>query len=168
MVSREARMSPFTRRIITAPTNRSAPYCQGSGYKGHVGIYEVLRIQEDMATAISKGASTDVIRQLALEFRMVTLLGYSFEFTVEPAVGRFNGELRPMTDQPLAEEDCNKLIFSLLNNSQRKTPEQTWELDCAYGLKGVARFRVNVYRQRGTYAACLRALGNNIQQVLNF
>ncbi len=45
--------------------------------------------------------------------------------------GHFNGELRPMTDRPLAEEDCNKLIFSMLKNSQRKTLEQTWELDCA-------------------------------------
>ena len=50
----------------------------------------------------------------------------------------------------------------MLNNAQRKQLEQTWELDCAYGLKGVARFRVNVYRQRGTYAACLRALGNSV------
>ena len=79
-----------------------------------------------------------------------------------PPYGRFNGQLRPLQDEPLAEEDCNKLIFSMLNNSQRKQLEQTWELDCAYGLKGVARFRVNVYRQRGTYAACLRALGNSI------
>ena len=85
--------------------------------------------------------------------------------TGQPPYGRFSGQLRPMTDQPLAEEECNKLIFSLLNNSQRKTLEQTWELDCAYGLKGIARFRVNVYRQRGTYAACLRALGNNIPSV---
>ena len=51
--------------------------------------------------------------------------------TGQPPYGRFSGELRPMTDQPLAEEDCNKLIFSMLNNSQRKTLEQTWELDCA-------------------------------------
>ena len=51
----------------------------GERLKGRVGIYEVLRIQEDMATAISKGASTDVIRQLALESGMVTLLGYSLE-----------------------------------------------------------------------------------------
>ena len=43
----------------------------------------------------------------------------------------------------------------MLNNSQRKTLEQTWELDCAYGLKGVARF----------YAACLRALGSTIPSV---
>ena len=41
--------------------------------------------------------------------------------TGQPPYGRFSGELRPMTDRPLAEEDCNKLIFSMLNNSQRKT-----------------------------------------------
>ncbi len=85
--------------------------------------------------------------------------------TGQPPYGRFNGELRPMTNTPLSEEACNKLIFSMLNNSQRKTLEQTWELDCAYGLKGIARFRVNVYRQKGSYAACLRALGSNIPSI---
>jgi twitching motility protein PilT len=81
----------------------------------------------------------------------------------QPPYGRFNGQLRPMDETVvLSEEQCNKLIFSLLNNSQRKQLEQNWELDCSYGLKGVARFRVNVYRQRGSYAACLRALGDSI------
>jgi twitching motility protein PilT len=79
-----------------------------------------------------------------------------------PPYGRFNGQLRPIVDGVLEEDECNRLIFSMLNNSQRKQLEQTWELDCAYGLKGVARFRVNVFRQRGTYAASLRALGNKI------
>ncbi|MFM7312659.1 MAG: type IV pilus twitching motility protein PilT, partial [Cyanobium sp.] len=84
----------------------------------------------------------------------------------QPPYGRFNGQLRPIVpDMILSEEDCNKLIFSLLNNTQRKQLEQTWELDCSYGLKDVARFRVNVYRQRGTYAACLRALGNSIPAI---
>mgnify|MGYP006274589977 CR=1 FL=1 len=80
----------------------------------------------------------------------------------QPPYGRFNGQLRPLQPDPLNEESCNRLIFSLLNNSQRKQLEQNWDLDCAYGLRGVARFRVNVYRQRGTYAACLRALGSTI------
>ena len=82
--------------------------------------------------------------------------------TGQPPYGRFSGQLRPIRDEALSEESCNKLIFSMLNKSQRKTLEQTWELDCAYGLKGVARFRVNVYRQKGSYAACLRALGSSI------
>ena len=79
-----------------------------------------------------------------------------------PPYGRFSGKLKPMHEEIMSEEACNRLIFSMLNNSQRKTLEQTWELDCAYGLKGIARFRVNVYRQRGTYGACLRALGSTI------
>jgi twitching motility protein PilT len=76
--------------------------------------------------------------------------------------GRFNGELRPMHEEILTEETCNRLIFSILNNAQRKHLEQTWELDCSYALRSLARFRVNVYSQRGTYAACLRALSSKI------
>ncbi|NDG74558.1 MAG: type IV pilus twitching motility protein PilT [Synechococcaceae bacterium WB8_1B_136] len=80
----------------------------------------------------------------------------------QPPYGRFGGSLKPMREQKLSEDLCNRLIFTMINNAQRKQLEQTWELDCAYGLKGVSRFRVNVYRQRGSYAACLRALGNSI------
>ena len=79
-----------------------------------------------------------------------------------PPYGRFNGQLQPMQDDVLDEEACNRLIFTMLNNGQRKQLEQTWELDCSYGLRGVGRFRVNVYRQKGSYAACLRALGSKI------
>lgn len=83
-----------------------------------------------------------------------------------PAYGRFNGQLRPMRQgTTLTEDICNRLIFSLLNNAQRKQLEQTWELDCSYGLRGVSRFRVNVYRQKGSYAACLRALGSSIPAI---
>ena len=86
--------------------------------------------------------------------------------TGQPPYGRFNGQLRPIRkDFTLTEENCNRLIFSLLNNAQRKQLEQTWELDCSYGLRGVSRFRVNVYRQKGSYAACLRALGNSIPPI---
>lgn len=62
----------------------------------------------------------------------------------------------------MTPDSCQRLIFSMLNNTQRKQLEQTWELDCSYGVKGLARFRVNVYKDRGTYAACLRALSSKI------
>jgi twitching motility protein PilT len=65
-------------------------------------------------------------------------------------------------EEPLSPQECQKLIFSMLNNTQRKELEQTWELDCSYGVKGLARFRVNVYKERGCYAACLRALSSKI------
>jgi twitching motility protein PilT len=108
-----------------------------------------------------------VEQQLLIEDLMIELVnngGSDLHLAAgQPPYGRFNGKLRPIIqDLVLSEEACNRLIFTLLNNAQRKHLEQNWDLDCSYGLKDVARFRVNVYRQRGTYAACLRALGNEI------
>ncbi|MBW4634194.1 MAG: type IV pilus twitching motility protein PilT [Iphinoe sp. HA4291-MV1] len=79
-----------------------------------------------------------------------------------PPYFRLSGKLTPIGDQPLSAEQCERLIFSMLNNSQRQTLEQNWELDCSYGVKGLARFRVNLYKERGAYAACLRALSSKI------
>lgn len=79
-----------------------------------------------------------------------------------PVYFRISGKLTPINEDPLTPQECQKLIFSMLNNTQRKDLEQNWELDCSYGVKGLARFRVNVYKERGYYAACLRALASKI------
>jgi len=79
-----------------------------------------------------------------------------------PPYIRISGHLTPTEHEVLTAEQCQRLIFSMLNNNQRKSLEQNWELDCSYGVKGLARFRVNVYKDRGTYAACLRALSSKI------
>lgn len=79
-----------------------------------------------------------------------------------PPYIRISGKLTATQHEPLTAEECQQLIFGMLNNTQRKNLEQNWELDCSYGVKGLARFRVNVYRDRGTYAACLRALASKI------
>ncbi|MFQ4140124.1 type IV pilus twitching motility protein PilT [Nodosilinea sp. PGN35] len=79
-----------------------------------------------------------------------------------PPYIRISGKLTPTEHEPMTAESCQRLIFSMLNNTQRKHLEQNWELDCSYGVKGLARFRVNVYKDRGTYAACLRALSSKI------
>ena len=79
-----------------------------------------------------------------------------------PPYFRISGKLTPIGDEPLTADQCQRLIFSMLNNTKRKNLEQNWELDCSYGVRGLARFRVNVYKDRGTYAACLRALSSKI------
>ncbi|MGC9502466.1 type IV pilus twitching motility protein PilT [Baaleninema sp.] len=81
-----------------------------------------------------------------------------------PIFFRISGKLTPQPQfgESLAPDECQRLIFSMLNNNQRKDLEQNWELDCAYGVKGLSRFRVNVYRERGCFAACLRALASSI------
>ena len=68
-----------------------------------------------------------------------------------------------MTDQPLARRLQQA---DLLSAGARPAQDAGADLGTrhAYGLKGVARFRVNVYRQKG-YAACLRALGSKIPSV---
>ncbi len=82
-----------------------------------------------------------------------------------PPYIRVNGKLTPTDRDPLSAEQCQRLIFSMLNNTQRKNLEQNWELDCSYGVRGLARFRVNVYKDRGTYAAALRALSSKIPTI---
>ncbi len=82
-----------------------------------------------------------------------------------PPYIRINGKLIPSDYEPLTPQECQRLIFSMLNNTQRKHLEQTWELDCSYGVRGLARFRVNVYKDRGTFAAALRALSSKIPTI---
>lgn len=82
-----------------------------------------------------------------------------------PPYIRISGRLTPTDRDPLTPEECQRLIYAMLNNNQRKIFEQNWELDCSYGIKGLARFRVNVYKDRGTVAACLRALSSKIPDI---
>lgn len=79
-----------------------------------------------------------------------------------PPMIRVNGKLAPTDYEPLTPEDTQKLIFSILTNEQRKVLEQTWELDCSYGVVGLGRFRVNVYKDKGAYAAALRTIASKI------
>ena len=80
-----------------------------------------------------------------------------------PPVLRINGELVQQTAyQSLRVEDMERLFHQVSNPRQRARFEQQMELDVSYGLKGVARFRVNVGRQRGTLTMVMRRLSSII------
>ncbi|MGD1715774.1 type IV pilus twitching motility protein PilT [Dapis sp. BLCC M172] len=81
-----------------------------------------------------------------------------------PIFFRISGSLTPQPQfgENLEPLEVQNLIFQMLNNMQRKALELNWELDSAYGVKGLARFRLNVYRERGSWAACMRALASKI------
>ena len=132
MASREADVT-FFKAHHHSPSEPVCSHCKGSGYKGRVGVYEVLRIQEDMATAISKGASTDVIRQLALESGMVTLLGYSLELvrkgeTTLEEVGRM-----VLTDSGLESERRARALSTMTCEGCGAGLQEGW-LECPYCL----------------------------------
>ena len=64
-----------------------------------------------------------------------------------PPILRIDGNLTPFGDTPLTPEDVEQLLFSMLSTEQRRALEQEWEIDFSYGIHGVGRFRVNIYRE---------------------
>jgi type IV pilus assembly protein PilB len=132
MASRETNVS-FFKAHHHQQQETICPDCKGSGYRGRVGVYEVLRVHEDMATAISRGASTDVIRQLALESGMVTLLGYSLELvrqghTTLEEVGRMI-----LTDSGLESERRARALSTMTCEGCGAGLQESW-LECPYCL----------------------------------
>ncbi|EKE04154.1 MAG: hypothetical protein ACD_20C00100G0003 [uncultured bacterium] len=79
-----------------------------------------------------------------------------------PPIIRIDGKLIRTDHPPLTKEEVNRLIFGMLTNEQRRNLEQTWELDCSYGVQDIGRFRVNIYKEKGNYGAALRSIATNV------
>ncbi len=76
-----------------------------------------------------------------------------------PPVIRVNGELRPVTGvDPINGSDIREMIYAILTQKQRERFESELELDCSYTLPGRSRFRMNVFLQRDSVGAVLRAI----------
>jgi len=76
---------------------------------------------------------------------------------------RINGELVPLGDQDkLDKEDSLMMAFSLMNNKQKEKFRDNNEVDVGYGVRGLGRFRINVFQQRGYVSIAIRAIPTNI------
>jgi twitching motility protein PilT len=73
-----------------------------------------------------------------------------------PPTLRVDGQLVPSELDKLTTESCQALVYSILNGSQKARFESDGEVDTSFGIKGVARLRMIVFRQRGSVAAALR------------
>jgi len=71
---------------------------------------------------------------------------------------RVDGELSAMSAEKLTPTRMNELTYAILTDEQISEFEEKWELDFAYSVRGLSRFRVNVHRQRGTVGAVFRAV----------
>jgi twitching motility protein PilT len=77
---------------------------------------------------------------------------------------RLDGELVPLTDQPrISAEDMLNMAFSMMSNRQKQKFKESAELDMAYGVAGLGRFRVNVFQQRGNVGLVLRVIPTKIK-----
>lgn len=98
--------------------------------------------------------------ELEVMLEMATKRGASdVHFSVgRPIMIRVDGTLIPLNETVLKPADVESYILPLLDEHKMQTLTEKGEIDFAHSLKGIGRFRLNVFRQRGTYAAALRLL----------
>jgi twitching motility protein PilT len=107
-----------------------------------------VQIDELLMNACSKGASDLHIK------------AGSYPFI------RINGELQPIIEsQRLTQEDTLAMAFSMMSNRQKQRFKEHYEVDIAYGVSGLGRFRCNIFQQRGTVGMVLRVIPTAVQTV---
>jgi len=78
---------------------------------------------------------------------------------------RVNGALIPLTVPPLSPQESKNLIYSVLTEKQKKTFEEKMELDFAFSVKGLARYRANVFNQKGGVNATFRLINSGVPKL---
>ena len=77
---------------------------------------------------------------------------------MRPPLVRIRGKLIPVKTEPLKPTDLEKMLLPILNRPQREKFDTVQSVDFGYGVPGVARFRANLYMQRGTVGAVFRRI----------
>jgi twitching motility protein PilT len=80
-----------------------------------------------------------------------------------PPMVRLHGHVQPLDYPAFTGNTTREMIYDILSNDQRQRLESEWELDFAYTLPRTARFRVNVYFQRGSMGAAFRTIPHEIK-----
>ena len=78
--------------------------------------------------------------------------------TGSPPQLRIDGNLVPLKTPPLTPVETKQLCYSILADAQKHKFEEENELDLSFGVKGLSRFRANIFMQRGAVAAAFRTI----------
>ncbi len=91
--------------------------------------------------------------------KMIEMSGRDLHLSTNSAPRvRVHGKLRPLDMPPLTAADTKALAYSVLTDVQKHRLEENLELDFSFGLKSLARFRGNIFHQRGAVAAVFRTI----------
>ena len=82
-----------------------------------------------------------------------------------PPVLRIHKELIYLDSEPLTPENTAEMMYSIMTDRQKELFQEKLEHDFSYGIKGVARFRVNVFYQRTTIAAAFRRIPFDVPEL---
>jgi twitching motility protein PilT len=95
---------------------------------------------------------------------LVRLEGSDLHLTTNtPPQVRVHGHLTRLEGTSLTPSEIKQLAYSVLTDAQKKRFEESLELDFSFGIKGLARFRVNMFNQRGAVAAVYRLIPEQIR-----
>jgi twitching motility protein PilT len=83
--------------------------------------------------------------------------------TSSPPQLRIDGKLQPLKMPPLSPPETKQLCYSVLTDAQKHKFEETNELDLSFGVRGLSRFRANIFMQRGAVAGAFRAIPYKIK-----
>ncbi|MBA2403221.1 MAG: type IV pilus twitching motility protein PilT [Bdellovibrionales bacterium] len=113
--------------------------------------------QTQTKTSVEQGIGNLQIQQL---FKVMVDNGASdLHLTVGSAPGmRISGEIVRVKVGSLTPEDTKRLIYQILTEKQKAELEKNLELDFSFGIKGLARFRANVFYSKGSVAAVFRQI----------
>src|SRR5207253_11481145 len=104
-----------------------------------------------------------LIMPIKIDDLLLTAIGH-FASDLHLKVGSFpvmriGGELHPVADAPrLSPEDTLDMAFSMMSNRQKQKLKEFSEVDIAYSVKGLSRFRANIFQQRGAVSIVLRVI----------
>src|SRR2546423_9943590 len=97
---------------------------------------------------------------------MVDMDGSDLHITTNsPPQVRVHGHLQRLPLPEMAPSETKQLVYSVLTDAQKKRFEETLELDFSFGIRGLARFRCNVFNQRGAVGAVYRLISEKIRTV---
>ncbi|MHB9037587.1 MAG: type IV pilus twitching motility protein PilT [Armatimonadota bacterium] len=82
-----------------------------------------------------------------------------------PPVVRVDGQLIPLSYAKLTPPDTQRLMYDILSDEQIRRFEDRWELDFSYSVQNVARFRVNIFKDKGAIAAAFRLIPTRIPTI---
>jgi twitching motility protein PilT len=79
---------------------------------------------------------------------------------------RVGGDLKPISNAPtLKQDDTLDMAFSMMSNRQKQRFKETSEVDIAYGVSGLGRFRANIFQQRGTVGMVVRVIPDKVRSI---
>src|SRR2546425_5008992 len=91
--------------------------------------------------------------------RLMEMSGRDLHITTNsPPQVRVHGHLVPLDLPQMTPAETKQLAYSVMTDSQKHRFEENLELDFSFGLKGLARFRANVFNQRGATSAVFRLI----------